>query len=93
MLDLMLYKREGNLHRQSQLDHISYTVVIQRNSSFSNTLYNHLYCSVHYDRKSFEFEDLAESTSSLFSRSLSQDHHYEDILGQTPLLLFTDFSF
>ncbi|XP_040000706.1 DENN domain-containing protein 2A-like isoform X2 [Xiphias gladius] len=31
-------------------------------------------------RKSFEFEDLAESTSSLFSRSLSQDHHYEDIL-------------
>ncbi|GLD63130.1 DENN domain-containing protein 2A-like isoform X1, partial [Lates japonicus] len=31
-------------------------------------------------RKSFEFEDLAESTSPLLSRSLSQEHHYEDIL-------------
>ncbi|XP_028426358.1 DENN domain-containing protein 2A isoform X2 [Perca flavescens] len=31
------------------------------------------------DRKSFELEDLAGSTSPLFSRSLSQEHHYEDI--------------
>ncbi|XP_051247792.1 DENN domain-containing protein 2A-like isoform X2 [Dicentrarchus labrax] len=31
------------------------------------------------NRKSFELEDLARSTSPLFSRSLSQEHHYEDI--------------
>ncbi|XP_054480260.1 DENN domain-containing protein 2A-like isoform X2 [Anoplopoma fimbria] len=31
------------------------------------------------NRKSFEFEDLEGSTSPLFSRSLSQEHHYEDI--------------
>ncbi|XP_071357636.1 DENN domain-containing protein 2A-like isoform X3 [Trachinotus anak] len=35
---------------------------------------------VRENRKSFEFEDLAESTSPLFSHSLSQEHHYEDIL-------------
>lgn len=47
--------------------------------------------SLHGDRKSFEFEDLAGSTSLLSSRSLSQEHHYEDILGQSPLVSFTDF--
>ncbi|XP_033470180.1 DENN domain-containing protein 2A-like isoform X1 [Epinephelus lanceolatus] len=31
------------------------------------------------NRKSFEFEDFAGSTSPLLSRSLSQEHHYEDI--------------
>ncbi|XP_042367564.1 DENN domain-containing protein 2A-like [Plectropomus leopardus] len=31
------------------------------------------------NRKSFEFEDLAGSTSPLFSRRPSQEHHYEDI--------------
>uniref|UniRef100_UPI0037E94172 DENN domain-containing protein 2A-like isoform X2 n=1 Tax=Semicossyphus pulcher TaxID=241346 RepID=UPI0037E94172 len=35
------------------------------------------------NRKSFEFEDLARSTSPLFSRSLSQEHHYEDILDSS----------
>ncbi|KAI3366435.1 hypothetical protein L3Q82_000579 [Scortum barcoo] len=35
------------------------------------------------NRKSFEYEDLARSTSPLFSRSLSQEHHYEDILDST----------
>ncbi|XP_045927546.1 DENN domain-containing protein 2A-like isoform X1 [Micropterus dolomieu] len=35
------------------------------------------------NRKSFEFEDLAGSTSLLFSRSLSQEHHYEDILDSS----------
>ncbi|XP_055367680.1 DENN domain-containing protein 2A-like isoform X2 [Betta splendens] len=32
------------------------------------------------NRKSFEFEDLAGLSSPLSSRSLSQEHHYEDIL-------------
>ncbi|KAG7240687.1 hypothetical protein INR49_026576, partial [Caranx melampygus] len=32
------------------------------------------------NRKSFEFEDLAGSNSPLFCHSLSQEHHYEDIL-------------
>lgn len=32
----------------------------------------------HSDRKSLEFEDL-------FSHPLSQEHHYEDILGQANL--------
>ncbi|XP_026182925.1 DENN domain-containing protein 2A-like isoform X1 [Mastacembelus armatus] len=32
------------------------------------------------NRKSFEFEDLTSPTSPLFSHSLSQEHHYEDIL-------------
>lgn len=32
------------------------------------------------NRRSFEYEDLAGSTSPIFSRSLSQEHHYEDIL-------------
>ncbi|XP_074554829.1 DENN domain-containing protein 2A-like isoform X2 [Halichoeres trimaculatus] len=31
------------------------------------------------NRESFESEDLGGSNSSLFSRSLSQEHHYEDI--------------
>ncbi|XP_034529434.1 DENN domain-containing protein 2A-like isoform X2 [Notolabrus celidotus] len=31
------------------------------------------------NRKSFEFEDLEGSTSPFLSRSLSQEHHYEDI--------------
>ncbi|KAG7495588.1 hypothetical protein JOB18_002460 [Solea senegalensis] len=31
-------------------------------------------------RKSFEFEDLAETAVPLVSHSLSQEHHYEDIL-------------
>ncbi|TNN71912.1 DENN domain-containing protein 2A [Liparis tanakae] len=31
------------------------------------------------NRRSFEFEDLAGSTSQLSSRSLFQEHHYEDI--------------
>ncbi|XP_070784696.1 DENN domain-containing protein 2A-like [Enoplosus armatus] len=35
------------------------------------------------NRKSFEFEDLTESTSPLFSRSLSQEHHYEDVLDSS----------
>ncbi|TKS90953.1 DENN domain-containing protein 2A [Collichthys lucidus] len=35
------------------------------------------------NRKSFEFEDLAGSTSPLFSHSLSQEHHYEDILDSS----------
>ncbi|XP_059182426.1 DENN domain-containing protein 2A-like [Centropristis striata] len=35
------------------------------------------------NRKSFELEDLAGSTSQLFSRSLSQEHHYEDILDSS----------
>lgn len=50
------------------------------------------YISVHYDRRSFEFEDLTGS-SPPFSRSLSQEHHYEDILGQSALLSITDFKF
>ncbi|XP_030004689.1 DENN domain-containing protein 2A-like [Sphaeramia orbicularis] len=32
------------------------------------------------NRKSFEFEDVPRSSSSVFLRSLSQEHHYEDIL-------------
>lgn len=40
------------------------------------------------DRKSFEFEDLAGSTGPPFSRSQAQEHHYEDILGQTHCLSF-----
>ncbi|XP_076578856.1 DENN domain-containing protein 2A-like isoform X2 [Chaetodon auriga] len=35
------------------------------------------------NRKSFEFEDLAASTSPLFSPALSQEHHYEDILDSS----------
>ncbi|XP_044041578.1 DENN domain-containing protein 2A-like isoform X2 [Siniperca chuatsi] len=35
------------------------------------------------NRKSFEFEDLTGSTSLLFSRSLSQEHHYEDVLDSS----------
>ncbi|KAM9334630.1 DENN domain-containing protein 2A-like [Symphorus nematophorus] len=35
------------------------------------------------NRKSFEFDDLAVSTSPHFSRSLSQEHHYEDILDSS----------
>ncbi|XP_074482280.1 DENN domain-containing protein 2A-like isoform X2 [Sebastes fasciatus] len=35
------------------------------------------------NRKSFEFEDLAGSTSPLFCRSPSQEHHYEDIPDST----------
>ncbi|XP_036978362.1 DENN domain-containing protein 2A-like isoform X2 [Acanthopagrus latus] len=35
------------------------------------------------NRKSFEFEDLAGSTSPLLPRSLSQEHHYEDILDSS----------
>ncbi|XP_070709540.1 DENN domain-containing protein 2A-like [Pempheris klunzingeri] len=35
------------------------------------------------NRKSFEFEELIGSTSPLFSRSLSQEHHYEDILDSS----------
>ncbi|XP_041833916.1 DENN domain-containing protein 2A-like [Melanotaenia boesemani] len=31
-------------------------------------------------RRSFEFEDLTKSNSPLLTRSLSQEHHYEDIL-------------
>ncbi|XP_068442456.1 DENN domain-containing protein 2A-like [Clinocottus analis] len=31
------------------------------------------------NRRSFEFEDLERSTSPIASRSLSQEHHYEDI--------------
>ncbi|CAJ1055040.1 DENN domain-containing protein 2A-like isoform X2 [Xyrichtys novacula] len=34
-------------------------------------------------RKSSEFEDLAGSTSQLLPRSLSQEHHYEDILDSS----------
>nr|XP_020495169.1 DENN domain-containing protein 2A-like isoform X1 [Labrus bergylta]XP_020495170.1 DENN domain-containing protein 2A-like isoform X1 [Labrus bergylta] len=37
----------------------------------------------HINRKSFEFEDLAGSRGPLFSRSLSQEHHYEDILDSS----------
>ncbi|KAM6895771.1 DENN domain-containing protein 2A-like [Xenentodon cancila] len=32
------------------------------------------------NRKSLEFEDVVGSNSSFFTRSLSQEHHYEDIL-------------
>ncbi|XP_042259416.1 DENN domain-containing protein 2A-like isoform X2 [Thunnus maccoyii] len=35
------------------------------------------------NRKSFEFEDIPGSNSPLFSRSLSQEHHYEDILDSS----------
>ncbi|XP_008299822.1 DENN domain-containing protein 2A-like [Stegastes partitus] len=35
------------------------------------------------NRRSFEFEDLGGSNSPLFSRSLSQEHHYEDILDSS----------
>ncbi|KAM3588047.1 uncharacterized protein V6R79_019992 [Siganus canaliculatus] len=35
------------------------------------------------NRKSFEFEDLTGSSVPLFSRSLSQEHHYEDILDSS----------
>ncbi|XP_067345655.1 DENN domain-containing protein 2A-like isoform X2 [Channa argus] len=34
-------------------------------------------------RRSFEFEDLAGSTSPVLSHSLSQEHHYEDILDSS----------
>ena len=51
-----------------------------------DALYTNLPFAVYHDRKSFEFDDLAGSTSPHFSRSLSQEHHYEDILGQSPLL-------
>lgn len=44
-----------------------------------------MYFSFHFDRKSLEFEDIPGSNSSFFTRSLSQEHHYEDILGQKPL--------
>lgn len=56
-------------------------------------MYTNFCFSVLHDRKSFEFEDLAGSTSLLFSRSMSQEHHYEDILGQTPPLSITDVNF
>lgn len=46
-----------------------------------------IHCAQH-DRNSFESEDLAGSTSPLFSRSGSQEHHYEDILGQSIMLCF-----
>ncbi|XP_039891015.1 DENN domain-containing protein 2A-like isoform X1 [Simochromis diagramma] len=36
-----------------------------------------------FNRRSFEFEDLAGSNGLLFSRSLSQEHHYEDILDSS----------
>ncbi|KAM7367021.1 hypothetical protein PAMP_014946 [Pampus punctatissimus] len=35
------------------------------------------------NRKSFEFEDISGSNSPLFSRSMSQEHHYEDILDSS----------
>ncbi|KAM9845829.1 DENN domain-containing protein 2A-like [Aulostomus maculatus] len=35
------------------------------------------------NRKSLEFEDIPSSSSPLFPRSLSQEHHYEDILDST----------
>ncbi|XP_028288091.1 DENN domain-containing protein 2A-like isoform X2 [Parambassis ranga] len=35
------------------------------------------------NRRSFEFEDLVGSNSPLFCRSLSQEHHYEDILDSS----------
>ncbi|XP_030575992.1 DENN domain-containing protein 2A-like [Archocentrus centrarchus] len=36
-----------------------------------------------FSRRSFEFEDLPGSNSLLFSHSLSQEHHYEDILDSS----------
>lgn len=46
--------------------------------NFENLFGNSLYCTI-VNRGSFEFEDL-------FSYSNSMEHHYEDILGESPSL-------